>query len=154
MREINGYPQMPPLSDDELDELLAGNHLARMSTINADGTPHTLPIWYEWRGGAVYVSTQSHQRKVTNIERDPRVTVLVDTEEFPYQGAMIHGVASLDFDDAATKRVTIFERYVGSREHAIASANGLAAKWSPVVIEIRPTRIITFDYRKGSFLPL
>ncbi len=154
MREITGYPQMPPLTDAELDELLAGPHLARLSTIDADGTPHTLPIWYEWRDRQIHVSTQSHQRKVDNIRRDPRVTVLVDTDDWPYRGAMIRGVATLDRDDAVTKRVSIFERYVGSREAAVAAARGLASKWEPVVIHIEPTEIVSFDYAKGSFQPL
>lgn len=154
MREITGYPQMPPLTDDEIDELLAGPHLARLSTINADGTPHTAPIWYEWRDGLVHVSTQAHQRKVENMRRDPRVTVLVDTSDFPYRGVMIYGEATLDFEDAVRKRVSIFERYIGSRQGAVDAAEGLARKWEPVVAHIRPTRIVSFDYTKGSLQPL
>ena len=45
--EVQRYPQVPPMDDDELDAFLAEPHLARLSTINPDGTPHTLPIWYE-----------------------------------------------------------------------------------------------------------
>ncbi len=154
MEEITGYPQMPPLDDPDLNDLLAGPHLARLSTINPDGTPHTMPIWYEWRDQQIHVSTQSRQRKVQNIERDPRVTVLIDTNDFPYRGVMIYGTAELDFDDAARKRVSIFERYIGTRADATAAANGLAAKWDPVVAHITPTKMISFDYRKGSLQPL
>lgn len=153
MREIIGYPQMPAMDDDELEELLRGPHLARMSTINPDGTAHTLPIWYEWSGGQIHVSTQAQQRKVKNIAHDPRVTVLIDTSDFPYRGVMIYGDATVDYEDAVSKRVTIFERYVGSRQGAIDAAEGLASKWEPVVIHITPTRMISFDYTKGSFQP-
>ena len=31
-----------------------------LSTVNPDGTPHTLPIWYEWRDDVVEVSTRSN----------------------------------------------------------------------------------------------
>ncbi|MEM9562925.1 MAG: PPOX class F420-dependent oxidoreductase [Actinomycetota bacterium] len=154
MEEITGYPQMPPLDEAEVDELLAGPHLARLSTINPDGTPHTMPIWYEWRDGQIHVSTQANQRKVANMARDPRVTVLVDTSDFPYRGVMIYGEAELDYDDAAAKRVSILERYVGGRDRAVAAADGLAAKWDPVVAHITPTRMISFDYTKGSLPPL
>lgn len=145
---------MPPLDDPDLDELLSGPHLARLSTINPDGTPHTMPIWYEWRDGQIHVSTQAQQRKVRNMERDPRVTVLVDTNDFPYRGVMIYGEAELDYDDAVGKRVSILERYVGSRERAVESAEGLATKWDPVVAHITPTRMISFDYRNASLQPL
>ena len=154
VEEMTGYPQMPPLDDPALEELLAGPHLARLSTINPDGTPHTMPIWYEWRDHQLHVSTQAQQRKVHNMARDPRVTVLIDTNDFPYRGVMIYGEAELDYDDAVTKRISIFERYVGSRENAIAAAEGLATKWQPVVAHITPTRMISFDYTKGSLQPL
>ncbi len=100
------------------------------------------------------MSTQSNQHKVKNMQANPRVTLLVDTNEFPYSGAMIYGTAELDFDDAVTKRVSIFERYIGSTEGAVEAANGLASKWDPVVVHITPTRIISFDYTRGSLQPL
>lgn len=153
MHEITGYPQMPPLDDPELAELLQGPHLARLSTIDPDGTPHTMPIWYEWRDGMIHVSTQANQRKVKNMARDPRVTVLVDTSDFPYRGVMIHGLAELDYDDAVDKRVSIFERYIDGHENAVRAAQGLASKWQPVVAHIRPTKMISFDYTKGDLQP-
>ena len=154
MREITGYPQMPPMEQRELDEFLAGPHLARLSTINEDGTPHTMPIWYAWIDGRVLVSCQVNQKKVRNIERDNRVTVLVDTADHPYRGVMIQGIATPDTDNALEKRIPIFERYCGTREAAIEAAEDLAAKWDPVVVSIEPTNIISFDYRKGSLRPL
>ncbi len=154
MQEITGYPQMPPLDDPGLEELLAGPHIARLSTINPNGTPHTMPIWYEWRDRQIHVSTQSQQVKVKNMARDPRVTVLIDTDTFPYRGVMIYGTAELDFEDAVNKRVSIFERYIGSREGAVDAARGLASKWKPVVVHITPTKMISFDYTKGSLQPL
>ena len=154
MQEITGYPQMPPLDDPGLEELLAGPHIARLSTINPNGTPHTMPIWYEWRDRQIHVSTQSQQVKVKNMARDPLFTVLIDTDTFPYRGVMIYGTAELDFEDAVNKRVSIFERYIGSREGAVDAARGLASKWKPVVVHITPTKMISFDYTKGSLQPL
>lgn len=151
MTEVHGYPQMPAMTAAELDEFLAAPHLARLSTINPDGTAHTLPIWYEWRDGEVLVSTQRIQRKVRNIERDPRVTVLIDSATMPYRGAMIYGEATVEPTDAARRRISIFERYIG--DHAAAYAAQMADKWEPVVLRIRPTRTISFDYTKASFVP-
>ncbi|MDW3212809.1 MAG: PPOX class F420-dependent oxidoreductase [Ilumatobacteraceae bacterium] len=153
MTEVHGYPQMPAMTEAELDEFLAEPHLARLSTIDPDGTPHTLPIWYEWRDGEVRVSTQSVQRKVKNVERDPRVTILIDSASMPYRGVMISGEATVDPTDAAERRVSIFERYIGDHDAAAAYAAGMADKWDPVLIRIRPTRIISFDYSKASFVP-
>lgn len=151
--EVTSYPQMPGMSERELDEFLAEPHIARLSTINPDGTPHTLPIWYEWRDGEIVASTQALQRKVKNMERDRRVTVLIDTDEMPYRGVMIYGEAILEPDDAVHRRVSIFERYFRDRRAATEYAAGLAKKWDPILIRIRPTKMISFDYTKGSLVP-
>lgn len=34
------------------------------------------------------------------------------------------------------------------------ATRGLAAKWEPAVIDIKPRRMISFDYTKGWFQPL
>ena len=155
MEEVKKYPQVPGMTEAELNEFLDKPGLvARLSTINPDGTPHTMPIWYEWRDGEIHVSTQVIQRKVKNMQRDPRVTVLIDTADFPYKGAMIYGEATFDYDDAMTKRISIFERYFGDRAAAEDYARKLADKWQPVIVRIKPTKIISFDYTKGSLVPL
>lgn len=153
MREVKKYPQVPAMTDAELDDFLSQRGLvARLSTINPDGTPHTMPIWYEWRDGEILVSTQIIQRKVKNMQRDPRVTILIDTSDFPYKGVMIYGEATLDYDDAVSKRISIFERYFGDRDSAEDYARKLADKWQPVLVRIKPTNIISFDYTKGSLV--
>ena len=154
MKEVKNYPQMPPMTDAELDAFLSEPHVARLSTINPDGTPHTMPIWYEWRDGEIIVSTQTIQRKVKNMQRDPRVTVLIDSASFPYKGVMIYGEATLEFDDAVQKRVSIFERYFGNHQQAVNYAQQMAEKWQPVLIHIKPTRMISFDYTRGSLVPV
>lgn len=138
------------MSADEIDTFLSAPRMARLSTINPDGTPHTLPIWYEWRDGEVLVSTQTIQRKVRNVERDPRVTVLIDSDQMPYCGVMIYGEATLEPEGAAERRVDIFERYFGDRDAAADYARQLAQKWEPVIMRISPTKMISFDYTKGS----
>lgn len=151
MQEVTRYPQVPSFSEAELRDFLAQPLLARLSTLNHDGTIHTIPIWYQFRDGKIYLSTQTVTQKVKNIAREPQVTVLVDTNTMPYKGVMVYGVARLDFDDAVSKRVSIFQRYIGS--HGDDYAQKLAAKWEPVIIEITPTRIISFDYTKASLVP-
>ena len=34
------------MSDDELNELLGGAHVAVLGTVDAQGRPHLAPIWY------------------------------------------------------------------------------------------------------------
>ncbi len=151
MQEVKGYPQVPGFTESELASFLAQPHLARLSTLNADGTIHTVPIWYEYQVRKILLSTQSVTQKVKNIQRNPEVTVLVDSNAMPYAGVMVYGTAVLDHEDAASKRMSIFRRYIG--KYGDAYAQQLAAKWEPVIIEVTPSRIISFDYTKGSLVP-
>ncbi|MEL6148311.1 MAG: pyridoxamine 5'-phosphate oxidase family protein [Chloroflexota bacterium] len=151
--EMKHYPQVPELETEAIRAFLAKPLMARLSTHNADGTIHTIPIWFEYRDGVVLLSTQTITRKVKNIQGNPQVTVLIDTDTMPYAGVMIYGHAELDFEDAAEKRVTIFERYFGDRDAATDYANRLAAKWEPVIIRVVPQRVISFDYTRGSLVP-
>ena len=46
-----------PLSDDALDSLLDGRHVAVLATIGRRGRPHQAPVWYLWRDGRALVIT-------------------------------------------------------------------------------------------------
>jgi hypothetical protein len=47
---------------------------------------------------------------VRNIKRNSHVSVLIDTTEVPFKGALIYGRAELDYEDVIPERVAIFEK--------------------------------------------
>jgi hypothetical protein len=58
-------------------ELLDAPLIASLATLEADGSVHVVPIWYLWDGEAVQMATSSTSRKVRNLERDQRATVMI-----------------------------------------------------------------------------
>jgi nitroimidazol reductase NimA-like FMN-containing flavoprotein (pyridoxamine 5'-phosphate oxidase superfamily) len=52
--------------------------VASVATVNADGSPHVVPLWFVWPEDAVYVSTRRPSRTWANAARDPRVSIAVD----------------------------------------------------------------------------
>ncbi len=54
---------------------------AVLSTIREDGSAHLTVVWYERRGDEVIVNTTVPRSKARNIERDPRVSLLVGEME-------------------------------------------------------------------------
>jgi PPOX class probable F420-dependent enzyme len=50
---------------------------AVLATLDPDGTPNLTVIWYARRDDAVIVNTTTTRRKARNLERDPRVSLLV-----------------------------------------------------------------------------
>ena len=142
------YPQLPSLTEDELISFFEQAQFARLGTINEDGSIHIAPIFFKYQDGQILMATQEPSRKIRNIKRNNNVTILIDTTDVPFKGALVYGVAQLDYEDVIPKRVTIFERRL-SREDAETYARRLSGKWRCVIISVTPVRIASFDYSKA-----
>jgi len=142
-------PQAPPFEDNsEIEAFLAKPLLARFCSHNADGSIHVTPIYYLYENGEFLFGTQMASQRVKNIQRDKHVTVLIDRYEPVLQAVLAYGEAELDFKDVLEKRVKILERYYESPSEARAFAERLSKAWATVIIRVRPTRWVTFDYTK------
>ena len=70
--------------DFDPKESFARAPVARLATVGADGTPHLVPVVFALRDEVVYTSvdakpkTTQRLRRLANIERNPRVSLLVD----------------------------------------------------------------------------
>jgi PPOX class probable F420-dependent enzyme len=142
------YPQLPALEDEELLAFFEEAQFSRLGTLNEDGTIHIAPIFFRYEDGQIQMATQDPSRKVRNIKRNPNVTVLIDTTDVPFKGALIYGQAELDYEDVIPKRMKIFERRL-SHQDAETYATRLSGKWKCVIIRITPTQVASFDYSKA-----
>lgn len=144
------YTQSPHLSSKEIDAFLEAALVARLCTLNRDGTIHAAPVWYLYQQGKIVIGTPKNSRKATNIRRDNRVTVLVDVEGPPTRGVVIYGKAEimdLDGDQMVPEAVPIFRRYM-SEEEALVYAKGLGKISSWVKLIVHPEKTASFDYGK------
>jgi nitroimidazol reductase NimA-like FMN-containing flavoprotein (pyridoxamine 5'-phosphate oxidase superfamily) len=148
---MSQYPQRPPFSEDELIEFLNTSPLARLGTHNPDGTIHIAPVYFKYINGEFILGTQCVSRKVRNIMQNPQVTLLIDNQAPPWKGVIVYGEATLDNEDVVAKRVTIFERYMKSEE-ALKFAQMLKSKFEPIILHVKPLRIISYDYSKEGWL--
>lgn len=48
-----------------------------LATVDADGSPHLTVMWYLLEGDEILFNTARERRKPNNLERDPRVSLLV-----------------------------------------------------------------------------
>ena len=68
---------MAKMSVEQRDVFLAVPRLGMLSTLRGDGSPVTVPVWFEWDGAAVHVFAGADSGKVARLQRDPRASVLV-----------------------------------------------------------------------------
>ena len=69
------------LSEDLPRELLHARLTATLATFAGDGSIHVVAMWFLWDGDAVLIPTSHATRKVRNLERDPRATVMIDDSD-------------------------------------------------------------------------
>ena len=76
------------MTASEVASFLAGERTVTCASIGKDGWPHLMPLWYVLRGHSagepgprIWAWTYGKSQKVRNIERDPRVTLQVESGE-------------------------------------------------------------------------
>jgi nitroimidazol reductase NimA-like FMN-containing flavoprotein (pyridoxamine 5'-phosphate oxidase superfamily) len=145
------YPQKPPFTHEELAAFLCEAPIARLCTLNPDGTIHIAAAYFKYDHGDIIIGTQDMTHKVRNIKKNPQVTVLIDNQAPPWKGVLIYGRAELDYEDVVAKRTSIFERYK-TPEEARKMAEDLATKFTPVIIRVKPKCMSSYDYSKPGFI--
>jgi nitroimidazol reductase NimA-like FMN-containing flavoprotein (pyridoxamine 5'-phosphate oxidase superfamily) len=84
---------MPKLSPDEVDAFLdERGHLLRVATVDADGHPSVVPIWFVRVGDDILFTPRGPSVFLANIRRDPRVGLSIDEDALPYRKVTVRGV--------------------------------------------------------------
>ena len=66
----------------EVDELLRRPNPAVIATLRPDGSPHSVPTWYDWEDGRVLLNMEDTRLRLGYMRRDPRVSLTVLAEVF------------------------------------------------------------------------
>jgi PPOX class probable F420-dependent enzyme len=77
--------------DQDVRTLATGRNFAALTTLFDDGSPQTQVMWVDADETHVLINTEVHRQKFTNVERDPRVCVLVIDQEDPYRYVEVRG---------------------------------------------------------------
>jgi PPOX class probable F420-dependent enzyme len=59
----------------EVLSFLADRHLATLTTLRPDGTPHVVAVGFTWQGGVARVITNGTSRKVAHVRGQRRAVV-------------------------------------------------------------------------------
>ena len=106
------------LTDQEMAEFVESERVMVCATNGRDGWPHLMPLWYVVRDGRLWGWTYAKSQKARNMERDPRVTLEIETgtayEEL--RGVMLRTEVRLhrDLEVVAGIGMALVERYGGS----------------------------------------
>lgn len=144
------------LTEVEQAELLNEARVLQVASINRDGTPHLVPMWFVLDDeGVIAFTTYATAQKTLNLDRDPRITVLAETGTTynELRGVSIDARAEVVRDPQVTARILAIEgaRYAGRPrpERPSTPPTELPTGASKrVTVRVHPIRVRTWDHRK------
>jgi len=138
------------MTAEERDTFLQEERTCRVATVGGDGSPHVTPLWFVWDGDSIWLTTLVRSQRWTDLERDPRVSLVVDAgvDFMELRGVEIRGVAEPVGEAPRTGEPVaeldhperlFADKYAGGTVHH----DGRHA-W----VRLRPTKIASWDFRK------
>ena len=140
------------MSQAEMWDFIREQKSLQVATLNRDGSPHLTTLWFAVVEGEIVFETFAKSQKLVNLERDPRIAVLLEDgsayEEL--RGVSIAGRAELHRDPGLLRRFAaeIIRRNRPEVPEAALeqAAAGMAAKRAAVVV--KSEKIMSWDHRK------
>ena len=137
------------LSEDLPRELLDARLIASLASQNGDGSIHVVAMWFLWDGEAILIPTSHATRKVRNLERDERATVMIDDSRggFDLRGITLAGRAEIVRGDAALElNRRVHSKYVAAEGLALAPVRRYLST-DDVTIRFVPQSVRSWDLR-------
>lgn len=110
---------MRPMSTSEALEFLGeGSRTGKLAWVASDGRPHVAPVWFIVDDGDLLFATGTRSGKALAMTREPRVSLVVDTETPPYAFVKVDGVVEISADLGEIRRVSTLAggRYMGAEQ--------------------------------------
>lgn len=125
----------------DVEAFLREPNVAALSTVLADGRPHTTPVWYEYDGREFIMSTMRTTQKFKNVNRKGFASLLIYTQELPYKMVLVQGTARTGSPLDNVWRERVAGRYLG--ETAGRAYVQDTAEIDHVSIHVRPIKWTT-----------
>ena len=126
--------------DEKLRGLATGPNFATFTTLMRDGRPQSSLVWIGVDDDHVLVNTEVNRQKFRNVERDPRVGLLVVDRNDPWNYVEVRG--------------TVVEKVTGPEARAHIDELSMKYRGAPydpamikserVILRIEPQRTVPF----------
>jgi PPOX class probable F420-dependent enzyme len=144
------------LPEAEAWALLTSERKLQVATLGPDGWPHLVTMFHTVLDGRLVFWTYARSQKLRNLERDPRLTCLVESgEEYAeLRGAQVVGTARIlrGTTDIAVVGRAVVCRLLGLAPSAdldpVVEAEVARQAQKRVAVEVVPQRIVGWDHRR------
>lgn len=133
----------------ERDAYLAETRTCRVATLGPDG-PHNTALWFWWDGTYFWMQSITRAQRWADLQRDPRVAIVVDTGVDYLELCGVEILGSVEFveqprtgepnPELDAMEPNFFAKYFNTTE---VFHDGKHA-W----LRVKPTKITSWDFRK------
>jgi PPOX class probable F420-dependent enzyme len=118
-------------------EFLKNPYVGTVTTLRDDGSPHSTVVWVDdVENGAVSFNTAYGRLKPSNLEHDPRVSLLVIDPSDTYKWIALDGTAELTTEGADAQIDRLAKKYLGKDEYPFRKPEE-----QRVTVRITPRRV-------------
>jgi PPOX class probable F420-dependent enzyme len=142
------------MSEEDLWSFIEEQKSIQVATINRDGTPHLVPLWFGIEDGAIVLETFTKSQKIKNLERDPRISVLLeDGDEYNLlRGASMTGEVELvrDVERVHALHMKVLLRNTPELPEDVLekASRSMAPKKTAILIRPADFKVMSWDHRK------
>ena len=117
-----------------------------------DGSVLQTPVWHRWTGSHFTFYIPAGDRKIEMLRRDPRMSLIVADNAFPFRTMQVEGTARLESRDFQARAMEIASPYVAAHdpESPVTDYIGPA---DGVVVEVEADTVRAWDYLDADFTP-
>jgi PPOX class probable F420-dependent enzyme len=140
------------LADELVQELLAARLIGVVATLEPDGSIHAIPMWLAPGDGEILLATGSGSRKVRNLERDPRATLVLHDSRPGAEvcGVSLRGRVELVRGESAHPLIgRVHARYVSAAGLSLPEVRDFLAS-DDVALRFVPDAAVTWDERPSA----
>ena len=130
-----------------VDAALRADPVVWLSSVQSDGRPHLVPVWFHWDGERIVAFSKPHARKIDNLRDQPSVMLAVGTPGPDFEVELIEAVAEVPDAAAATLMPEGFgAKYRDLLRRAGLTVQRFAEVYSQPIV-LRPTRFLGYGGR-------
>ena len=131
----NDEPMSTSLPQQAKDLLDAATYVT-LATLNEDGSPQATVLWAKRDGDDVLLSTTQGRRKARNMERDPRVSLVLLDAANPYTFVEIRGSVTMTTEGGTELIDELSHKYTGGSYTRDEGTNNVR-----VVVRLTPEHV-------------
>ena len=125
--------------DDDVVRLAKADNLATVVTLMPDGQPQAQLTWIDTDGETLLVNTEPQRQRWKNLQRDPRITVLIHAKDNPWDWAEVRGrlVGTVAGQEARDHIDALSHKYLGTEYRNPIGPQGR------IILRIAPDKVNT-----------